>query len=286
VGERILVTGARGFLGTHLVAALGGAEIAAPAGDVREAATFEKLPRADVAFHLAAQSNVPESVRDPEPTWRVNVDGTLRLLEWARRTDAGRVVIVSSAHVFGRTADAPVDEDHPTRPASPYGASKVAAEALAQAYGASYGLPIVVVRPFNVYGPGQARGFLVPDIMMPLAKGEAPRLGDPRPVRDFTYVSDAVDLLVKAAHARDVAGEAFNLGSGEGVSVRELARLAVEVSGTGLEPTFDESLERSGDVRSLVVDNRKARELLDWAPRVALREGLALTWRSLTSPEP
>lgn len=279
---RALLTGAGGFIGRHLAARLRqGHDVRAFSGDLRDARAFEGQPHADVAWHLAAVSSPPESVRDPVGTWAVNATGTLHLLEWARRERVGRVVLVSSAHVYGPAKYSPIDEAHPTLPVTPYGASKLAAEALARGYAASYGLEVVIVRPFNVYGPGQGPGFLVPDILRQLREGEKLVLGNPAPVRDFTYVDDAVDLLARAGEAKDAAGATLNLGSGAGHSVEEVARAAIRVSGRHVEPTFDPSRFRANDTRELIVDNRRAREVLGWAPRVGLEEGLRRTWEAM-----
>jgi UDP-glucose 4-epimerase len=279
---RFLVTGMGGFIGGHLARALASrGEVAPFKGDLRDPAGFAAIPRADVVFHLAAQSSPPESVRDPAGTWAVNATGTLHLLEWARRERVGRVVLVSTAHVYGPTRYSPVDEKHPTAPVTPYGASKLAAEALARAYGASYGLECVVVRPFNVYGPGQGRGFLVPDVLGQIHEGSSLVLGNPAPVRDFTFVDDAVDLLVRAGTAKDAAGGVFNLGSGVGHSVDEVARTALRVAGSPLEPRYDPSRFRAGETKELVVDNRHARETLGWAPRIGLEDGLRRTWEAM-----
>jgi nucleoside-diphosphate-sugar epimerase len=280
---RILVTGAGGFLGRPLVAALGRAGHAAGplGGDVTLPGTFAAAGPTDALVHLAAQSNVPASTRDPAAAWHANVDGTLQALEWARRDKVGRVVLASSAHVYGRPLRTPVDEEHPLRPRSPYGATKVAVEALAAAYHASYGLDTVVVRPFNVYGPGQAPGFLVPDILGPLRRGQAPVLGDPDPVRDYTFLDDAVAFFVAAATAEGVGGQALNLGSGKGRSVAEVAEAAARASGTGLRPRFDPGKARGNEAGAVVADVSKARRLLGWAPRVDLDEGLRRTWAAM-----
>lgn len=278
---RIRVTGASGFLGRPLVRALAAVGDVEPLeGEVSDPATFARAGGADLAYHLAAQSNVPRSVQDPAGTWRTNVGGTLQVLEWARRDKVGRVVLLSSAHVYGRPLRTPMDEDHPLRPRSPYGASKMAAEALALGHHATYGVDVVVVRPFNVYGPGQAPGFLVPDILNPMREGRAPVLGDARPVRDYTFLDDAIAFLVAAGTAQGVAGEALNLGSGKGVSVADLAAKAGQAAGLGLEPRFDAARARANEGGAVVADVQKARRLLAWEPRVALEEGLRRTWQA------
>ena len=277
---RVLVTGAGGFLGRPLVRALAAArhDAAALEGDVTRPATFAKAGKADVAYHLAAQSNVPASVKDPAGTWAANVDGTLQVLEWARRDGVARVVVISSAHVYGRPLRSPIDEEHPLAPRSPYGASKMGAEALAAAYHATYGVATVVVRPFNIYGPGQAPGFLVPDILGQLRAGKGLVLGDPKPVRDYTYLDDAVRFLVACGEAGGVAGEALNLGSGRGHSVEQVVQAALRASGSPLKPTFDPGRFRANESGAVVADVAKAKRLLGWSPQVGLEEGLRRAW--------
>jgi nucleoside-diphosphate-sugar epimerase len=277
---RVLVTGAGGFLGRPLVAALraAGHDAAPLEGDVADARTFAKAGKADAVYHLAAQSNVPASVKDPAATWRANVDGTLQVLEWARRDGVGRVVAVSSSHVYGHPQRSPIDEGHPLAPRSPYGASKMAAEALAAAYHASYGVATVVVRPFNIYGPGQGPGFLVPDILGQLRAGKGLVLGDPKPVRDYTFLDDAVRFFVAAGTAPEAVGQALNLGSGKGRSVEQVVQAALKASGSPLRPTFDPGRFRANESGAVVADVSKARRLLGWAPEVDLEEGLRRTW--------
>lgn len=276
---RAIVTGASGFVGRHLTRELRRSmEVVEPKGDVRSSEYYAALPKADVVYHLAAQSNVPESTRDPAGTWDVNANGTLRLLEWARAQDVGRIVLASTAHVYGRTERALVDETHPTRPGSPYGASKLAAEALVQSYQATYGLAGVIVRPFNMYGPGQGPGFLIPDVLAQLRGGRELLVGDTSPVRDFTYIDDAVVMLAKAGSVPAASGMTMNLGSGVGHAVRDVIETAIRVSGSKLRPQVDEKRLRPVDVPELVVDNRRAREVLGWRPMISLEEGLRRTW--------
>ena len=279
---RFLVTGSTGFVGGHLVAALARrGEVVPFAGDVRDAASYAQLPRVDVAYHLAARSMPRASVDDPLGTWDVNLGGTLQLLEWARREDVARVVLVSTGHVYGPAAYSPIDEKHALRPVTPYGGSKLAAEAAVWGHAGSYGIEAVVVRPFNMYGPGQGPGFLVPDILLQLREGARLALGDPRPVRDFTYISDAVDMLERAGTAAAAVGHALNLGSGVGHRVSDVVDTALRVSGSRLRPTYDESRHSRGNVSELVVDAGLASSLLGWKPRVGLEEGLRRTWESL-----
>ncbi|HVM44452.1 MAG TPA: GDP-mannose 4,6-dehydratase [Candidatus Thermoplasmatota archaeon] len=279
---RAIVTGASGFVGRHLTRELARSmEVVEHRGDVRDAASYAGLGRADVLLHLAARSSVAESHRDPVGTWDVNATGTLRLLEWARGAGVGRVVLVSTAHVYGKARRSPIDEEHPRHPASPYGASKLAAEGLLESYQASYGIEGVIVRPFNIYGPGQARGFLVPDVLHQIREGRDLAVGDTSPVRDFLYIGDAVDLLVKAATSPRAAGAILNLGSGEGHSIGAVIETALRVAGSPLQPRVDPARFRPAEIPELVVDNRRARELLGWRPTVTLEEGLRRTWAAL-----
>lgn len=277
---RTLVTGSHGFLGRHLVPALRqrGDEVVEPQGDLRKPETLAGAGHVDLVYHLAAQSHVPTSVQDPVGTWDNNVGSTLQLLEWARKAEPARIVLLSSAHVYGAAHGKAISEDQAWAPRNPYGASKAATEAVGGSWAATYGLDVVRVRPFNIYGPGQAKGFLVPDILEPLAAGQAPELGDPAPRRDFTFVEDAVTFLVETGRRPDARGEAINLGSGSAHSVEELAALACRVSGTGLAPRFKPS-GKHGDV--LFADVSKAHRLLGWKPRFSLEEGLARCWHAL-----
>lgn len=286
---RALVTGATGFLGRPLVEALrsSGHDVTGFEGDVREAPSYADLRAFDVVFHLAARANVAESLQDPTGTWDVNVNGTLRLLEWARLGNARRVVLISSAQVYGPAQRSPIDESHPLRPVTPYGASKVAAEALVRSYSASYGFEHVLVRPFNMYGPGQTRGYVVPDVLHQIREGKALVLGDPRPIRDFTFVSDAAEMIARAGVEPKAAGRALNLGSGVGHAIGELVEIARKVSGTKLEPFFDEAKFRGAvELPELIVDARAARETLGWTPKVDLATGLRRTWEALARGGP
>ena len=279
---RALVTGASGFVGRHLVAALAPSmAVERVEGDVRDPATWARYEKADVLFHLAAQSNVPRSVKDPAETFAVNATGTLRALEWARARDAGRVVLISTAHVYGKAEYSPIDEAHRRRPSSPYGASKLAAEALLESYRATYGLGGVVIRPFNMYGPGQPPGFIVPDVFAQIQAGKELVVGDTSPVRDFTFIGDAVEMIAKAGTHPGAVGHTFNLGSGEGHSIATVIDTALRVSGSRLRPRVDPARFRPAEIPELVVDDRRAREILGWRATTPLEEGLRRTWSAL-----
>lgn len=295
---RVFLTGASGFIGRHLVPRLlaEGHEVTAltrrgasepvghlkgvrqVAGDVCDPGSLTEAAGADVVFHLAAVSFVPQSLKDPVGTFEVNARGTLNLLEAARAAPTPpRFVFVSTGHVYGPAQYTPIDERHPLQPASPYGASKVAADVLVSSYRASYGLATTVVRPFNIYGPGQDPGFVIPKIVSQARVQDTLVLGDTSTVRDFTYVDDFVDLLLALATHPAAVGEAFNAGSGVGHAIREVVEEVGRALGKPLTVREDPALFRPGELKTLVVDASKARQRLGWAPRVDLREGVRRT---------
>jgi len=296
-----LVTGGAGFIGSHLVEALvargdrvrvlddfstGRWENLAPVrgrvevleGDVRDpAAVMRAVEGADVVAHLAAVASVQASLEDPAAVWAVNVDGTLNLLEAARAVGVRRFVFASSAAVYGDHDDLPLREDLPPRPLSPYAASKVAGEALCRAYYASYALPTVVLRFFNVYGPRQdphsPYSGVISIFVDRMRRGLPPVVyGDGRQTRDFVYVADVVEAVLRAAEREEAVGEVFNVAGGRQTSVLELIQVLNCLLNTRLEPSF--ALPRVGEVRYSQADVRRAREKLGWEVRIELQRGL------------
>lgn len=306
---RVLVTGAGGFIGSHLVEALvqAGARVTALvhyngrgdhgdlahldaatragleviAGDVRDAALLRHAAAGhEVLFHLAALIGIPYSYRAPQAYLDTNVQGTLHVMEAALAAGVRRVVHVSTSEVYGTAQYVPIDERHPLHAQSPYAASKLGGEAVAASYHASFDLPVAIVRPFNTYGPRQSRRAVIPSILAQLAQRRpAVRVGALTPRRDFTYVTDTVRGLLAAGAAPGAVGEVINLGSGHDVSIAELAALCGAVAGHA--PPIVSERERTRPARSEVqhlrCDARRAARLLDWTPRVDLRAGLAET---------
>ncbi|WP_448605532.1 NAD-dependent epimerase/dehydratase family protein, partial [Thermoflexus hugenholtzii] len=248
--------------------------------DIRDPALEDLVAdfRPAVIHHLAAQVDVAASVADPWHDASVNLLGTLRVLRAALRGGARRVVLASSAAVYGEPERLPVAEGHPLRPLSPYGLSKATAEAYARWFGAHHGLEVTILRYGNVYGPRQpvvGEAGVIARFLAALADGERPVIhGDGRQVRDFIYVGD-----VAAAHLQATArgaGGIYNIGTGRAISIRGLYRLMQRVTGVEGEPTHGPP--RPGDIRRMVLDIRRAQAELGWRPQVALLEGLARTW--------
>jgi dTDP-glucose 4,6-dehydratase len=306
-GRQILVTGAGGFIASHLVEAfvavdarvrafvrydsrgshgwldtipaetLGRVEIVA--GDIRDAPTVDRaVAGCEVVLHLASLIAIPYSYLAPEAYVATNVVGTQHVLDACRRHDVTRIVHTSTSEVYGTAQRVPIDERHPLHPQSPYAASKASADLLALSYHASFGSPVVVVRPFNTYGPRQSLRAIIPTIVAQLIAGGPVRLGATTPTRDFTFVTDTVDGFVRAA-AADAIGEVVQLGSGQEISIGDLARLIADLIGAPLALELDEGRLRpeASEVLRLVSDATRARELLGWAPTVSLRDGLAST---------
>ena len=310
--RRVLVTGGAGFIGSHLVDALiaqgarvrvlddlstgrrgnlaaaeGRFEMAV--GDIRDLAVCrEACEEAELVFHQAALGSVPRSLENPATTIGVNVQGTANVLEAARRGGARRVVYASSSSVYGDSERLPKREGEEGRPLSPYAASKCMTEQLASVFARSFGLEVVGLRYFNVFGPRQSPegpyAAVVPAFFREAAAGRPMRIhGDGRQTRDFTYVGDAVraNLLAAAAPAERVAGGVFNVAGGQSVAIAQLAEAIRDLTGSGAGAVHGP--ERPGDVRHSLADLARAGRELAYEPRVPLREGLAACLRELAT---
>ncbi len=304
-GKVVAVTGAGGFAGSHLAEELirRGARVRAlvryashggagwledcPAelrggltierGDVRNPTRMRELvDGVDVIFHLAAVISVPWSFVDPREVVEVNVMGTLTVLEAAREARTPRVIQVSSSEVYGTPRTVPIREDHPVHPQSPYAASKVAGDRLAEAFHDAYGTRVVVARPFNMYGPRQSARAIVPAIACQALAGDVVRIGAGGPRRDLTYVSDTVAGMIAIAESR-VVRETVHLGTGREVSVAELAERIIRIANPGARVVRDRGRlrPRDAEVDRLLCDPTRARTLVRWRPAVTLEQGLA-----------
>ncbi len=309
VGRRALVTGAGGFVGSHLVERLlldgyhvrcfvrytstarvgwlddlpaekrAACEITA--GDLRDAETIRRaMENIDSVFHLGALIGVPYSYQHPREVEETNVLGTLNVLVASRDQDVGRVIYPSTSEVYGSARYTPMDETHPLHAQSPYAASKIGAEQLVGSFHASYGLPTVILRPFNIYGPRQSARAVIPTVITQVLRGTPLGLGTLTTTRDFTFVSDAVEALILADRSEEAVGETLNIGSNFEVSIADLIDRVSALSGRGRPAIVqdDERLRSVGsEVTRLWADNTRAREILGWRPTIQLDEGLKRT---------
>lgn len=306
-GVAVGVTGAGGFIGSHLAEELArrGAKVRAMvrynsasrwgfldrtpaalmrrvevrAGDLADPFFVRDFVAGqDVVFHLGALIAIPYSYEAPAQYVETNVQGTLNVLEACLRAKTRKVVHTSTSEVFGTALYAPIDEKHPRQGQSPYSATKIGADALAESFHRSFGLPVAIARPFNTYGPRQSARAVLPAMAAQLLSG-APALkaGSLDPVRDFNYVADTVEGFLAVARSPRAAGEEFNLGSGRGVTIGEAARLLMKITGRKVPVETDRRRVRpaKSEVMRLLCDNRKARRVLGWRPRWTLEKGLA-----------
>jgi NAD dependent epimerase/dehydratase len=306
--RKVLVTGAGGFIGSHLCEALlqegaevtamvrytsraGGGDLAlvAPelrphlqivAGDISDPHFMRRVVTGqDTVFHLAALIAIPYSYLAPLSYIRTNVEGTTNVLEAARQTGVRRVLHTSTSEVYGTARYTPIDELHPLQGQSPYSASKIGADKVAESYYRSFGTPVVTVRPFNTYGPRQSARAVIPTIISQALTQPQVTLGSLTPVRDLTYVTDTVAGFLQAAVAEQVEGEVINLGTGRAVTIGDLAKLIFELM--GVQPEIVTAGERlrpeKSEVMMLLSENAKAAASLGWQPAVSLEDGLRKT---------
>ncbi len=300
LGEKVLVTGGAGFIPSHIVekCLAAGATVTVvdnfSAGkrsnlegvesgirllnmDIRDERIVSVIREQDVVIHMAGNADVPVSVRDPEFDFDNNVIGSYSVLKACLKTDLKRVVFASSAAVYGEPEYIPMDEKHPLRPRSPYGAAKLAVEKLGCAYFQSYGLPFTAIRIFNAYGERQPR-YVMFDLLQKLYAD--PRrlevLGTGDQVRDYCYVTDAAACFVAAAEAEGANGQVYNLAGGTPVSVKELVRLLIGALGLSDVQVSFTGNSWIGDIDVLVADTTKAASELQFVPKVTLPEGIRL----------
>lgn len=301
--QTVLVTGAGGFIGSHLterLIALGArtralvrynsanswgwldsspvkSDIEVVLGDIRDQDSLQKAFRGvDIVFHLAALIAIPYSYHAPLSYVRTNVEGTLNVLQAAMDAGVRLVVHTSTSEVYGTARYVPIDEEHPLQGQSPYSASKIAADKLAEAFHLSFALPVAIVRPFNTFGPRQSARAIIPTIIIQALTQPAVHLGSLEPTRDFTYVADTVEGFIRIAECSGVIGQPINIGFGQEISIGRLAKTISDLIGREVPVISDSERLRpkNSEVERLCADNRKAREILGWQPRYSLKDGL------------
>ncbi len=317
---KVLITGADGFIGSHLTEALvaAGHDVRAfvfynsfnswgwldeapaalrdrfevIAGDIRDPhQVADAVAGCECVVHLAALIAIPFSYHAPDAYVDTNIKGTLNVLQAARRHRVGKVLHTSTSEVYGSARFVPITEEHPLQGQSPYSATKIAADQMALAFHASFGTPVSVIRPFNTYGPRQSARAIIPTVISQIAAGERDiRLGSLHPTRDFSFIADTVAGFLAALRTEAGIGEVVNLGTGHEISIAELVRLVAGLMKARVSVSQDEARVRpaASEVDRLCASNEKARRLLDWAPAYAgedgLRRGLALTAEWFTRP--
>lgn len=307
--RKILVTGADGFIGSHLVEALleEGCNVKAfvyynsfnswgwldtlPknklknieifAGDIRDPnGVRTAMKGADAVFHLAALIGIPFSYHSPDSYIDTNVKGTLNVLQAARDLGTERIVVTSTSEVYGTARYAPIDEKHPLQGQSPYSASKIGADKIAESFHLSFKLPVITARPFNTYGPRQSARAIIPTIITQLLNGQTKiKLGSLHPTRDLNYVTDTCASFIALAKCDAAIGQTVNIGSGREITMGDLAKLIIAVSKKKALLTADSQRKRpaKSEVERLLCGNTLIHKLTGWAPKVSLEKGLLNT---------
>jgi len=300
---RVLVTGATGFIGSHLVRRLvaDGVDVHALTSavssvypvrlvDIRDRITLHSGSLSDRSamdavvdtvrpthvFHLGAYTHVGKSWQRVDECVEVNVQGTVNLLQALEGSGYERVVNVGTSEIYGDVAS-PFREDLPVRPVSPYAASKYAAECFCRVFQQGRGWPIVMIRPFNAYGPAQTADRIIPEVIVRALRGEELRMTQGRQTREFNFVEDLADGMIRAAVTPGIDGELFNLGCGEDVSIRDVTTLVLDLLGNPVKAHFGALPERPTEIWEMRCDNTRAREILGWKPQHSLTEGLKKT---------
>ena len=309
MAEKILVTGADGFIGSHLTEELvkQGFDVKAFSlynsfntwgwldtlpqdimenvevftGDIRDPnGVREAMKGTDAVFHLAALIAIPFSYHSPDAYVDTNIKGTLNVLQAAKQLDLDKVLITSTSEVYGTAQYVPIDESHPYQGQSPYSATKIGADRLAESFYRSFGLPVAIVRPFNTYGPRQSARAVIPTIITQLLAGkEEIRLGSLTPTRDFNFVKDTAQGFIEIYRSDKTVGEEINIATQNEISIGELAEELIKQINPQAKIVCDEERLRpeKSEVNRLLGSNEKIKMLTDWEPRFTFEEGLAQT---------
>jgi nucleoside-diphosphate-sugar epimerase len=270
-GKNIAVTGSSGFVGTQLVKELTKKNFNVIGIDLKEKIditdrkSLEKIPKFDVIVHLAGKSFIPHSYLNPQEFYYTNIVGTLNCLELCRKYDS-RMVLASS-YVYGRPQYLPIDENHPVHAHNPYSQSKIICEQLCEGYHRDFGIPIIIIRPFNIYGINQPGDYLIASIIKQI-KNRNVVVKDIRPRRDFVYLDDVVDAYICAVSYDKNDFDVFNISSGKSFSVEETISKIKTISSSEFE------VVNLGEILDVYGDNSKARKLLNWFPKIDFEEGL------------
>lgn len=310
--KKVLVTGACGFIGSHLVERLleEGCDVKAfvfynsfnswgwldrlpkdrlhhievIVGDIRDHSRVKVAVKdADIVFHLAALIGIPFSYCSPDSYVDTNIKGTLNVLQASRDSGTERIIVTSTSEVYGTAKYVPIDETHPLQGQSPYSATKIAADKIAESFHLSFGVPVIIARPFNTYGPRQSTRAIIPTIISQvLSSQKEVKLGNISPTRDFTYVDDTCRGFIEIAKSDKAVGRVINICSGKEVSIRNLAALILKIMNSNKRTREDKGRIRpdESEVRRLLGDNALICSLTAWKPRYSLEEGLSrtITW--------
>ena len=318
-GKKVLVTGAGGFIGSHLTEELvkAGAEVTALVhynsnshisnlrflernllssfrivfGDIQDGFLMNQLSEGkDIVFHLAALIGIPYSYVAPAAYVSANITGTLNMLEAARSHKVGKLLVTSTSETYGTALYAPIDEKHPLQGQSPYSATKIGADKISESYNLSFGLPVCIFRPFNTFGPRQSTRAVIPTIISQvLSNSTEIRLGSLDPVRDMLYVKDTARGYMMAALADNTSGEVVSVGTGRGVTIGEIVDMVQKICGTN-KPVIEENQRirpEKSEVMKLICDYSKANSLFGWEPQFSLEQGLtnAVEFMRINKPE-
>lgn len=308
LNKKILVTGASGFIGSHLteMLVLEGSKVRAfvhynsrndwgnleflsknisdeieiIAGDIQDPFSVKKaIKDCQVVFHLASLIAIPYSYQAPQSYAQTNILGAINVMQASLEENVEKVVHTSTSECYGTAQYVPIDEHHPFQGQSPYSATKIGADMIAESYYRSFGVPVSIIRPFNTYGPRQSARAVIPTIIIQALSGNNIKLGDLEPTRDFNYVSDTVDGFIKVAVSEKTSGEVINIGSGKEISIGNLAKKIFELLNCNVSIISDSDRVRpeNSEVERLLCDNRKAKNLIGWESTTSLDKGLRLT---------
>ncbi|MTK11390.1 MAG: NAD-dependent epimerase/dehydratase family protein [Clostridiaceae bacterium] len=308
-GKKVLVTGSEGFIGSHLTERLVelGVDVTAlvqynsfnnwgwidtfdkkvknsinvVTGDIREYDGMKRIIKSqDIVFHLAALIAIPYSYLSPMAYVRTNVEGTTNVLEACREYDVEKIVHTSTSETYGTALYVPIDEKHPMQGQSPYSASKIGADKIAESFYKSFNMPVATIRPFNTYGPRQSARAVIPTIISQILAGKTEiKLGSLTPTRDFNYVKDTTEAFIKVAESDKTIGEVINAGSNYEISIGDTVKKIIDIIGKDIKIICDEERIRpdKSEVNRLWADNSKIKKLTEWEPKYSLEEGLKET---------